>query len=145
MFQEPAESRSRTMRAVRSRDTGTEMVVRRAVHRLGGRYRLHRTDLPGTPDMVFPARRKVIFVHGCFWHGHDCRRGNREPKANAVYWRAKIDRNRQRDSTVCTALTSMGWDALIVWECETRDRAVLEAALKGFLFGDVDRADDEPG
>jgi DNA mismatch endonuclease (patch repair protein) len=92
------DDRSRVMRAVKGKDTKPEMIVRRMAHALGYRYRLHRTDLPGSPDLVFAGRQKVIFVHGCFWHGHDCARGSRQPKTNAEYWRAKIARNVTRDA-----------------------------------------------
>ena len=91
-----SELRSRTMRAVKGRDTKPEMAVRRLLHRMGYRYRLHRKELPGRPDIVFGSRRKVIFVHGCFWHGHSCKRGNRLPKTNAEYWQTKIARNVER-------------------------------------------------
>lgn len=128
-------ARSAVMRAVKSRDTTPEMVVRRIVHALGFRYRLHRRDLPGAPDLVFPGRRKVVFVHGCFWHGHDCPRGARAPKTNADYWRAKITRNVARDARNAQALADAGWHVLTVWECETPKgkRAALEAKLKAFL------------
>ena len=115
---ETAESRSATMRAVRSTNTGPEWTVRRLVHSLGYRYRLHRKDLPGTPDLVFPGRRKVIFVHGCFWHGHSCRRGSRTPKTNTDYWQKKIGRNRERDLEHAEALRELGWQLLVVWECD---------------------------
>ncbi|MEO4041146.1 very short patch repair endonuclease [Hoeflea sp. CAU 1731] len=128
-------ARSAVMRAVKSRDTAPEMVVRRLVHALGYRYRLHRRDLPGAPDLVFPGRRKVVFVHGCFWHGHDCPRGARAPKTNADYWRAKIARNTARDARNAQALADAGWRVLTVWECETpkAKRAALEVKLKAFL------------
>lgn len=113
--------RSRIMRAVKAKDTKPEMVVRRLVHSLGYRYRLHRRDLPGCPDLVFSPRRKVIFVHGCFWHGHDCKRGARQPKTNPDYWRQKIERNRTRDNSAQEALKDAGWDVLTIWECEVRD------------------------
>jgi DNA mismatch endonuclease (patch repair protein) len=121
------------MRAVRSRDTAPEMIVRRAATALGYRYRLHRTELPGKPDLVFGPRRKVVFVHGCFWHGHDCKRGAREPKANADYWRSKVGRNRDRDAKTVHALAGAGWQVLIVWECETRDETLLAHRLNQFL------------
>jgi DNA mismatch endonuclease (patch repair protein) len=121
------------MRAVRSRDTGPEMIVRRAVTALGYRYRLHGATLPGKPDLVFGPRRKVIFVHGCFWHGHDCKRGAREPKANADYWRAKVRRNRERDVQTLKILEASGWSVLVVWECETRIREALAGRLAQFL------------
>ena len=118
------------MRAVKSRDTAPEMKVRRAVHAMGLRFRLHRKDLPGSPDLVFPGRRLALFVHGCFWHGHDCQRGARLPATNAAYWRAKIGRNTERDKAAGKALTKMGWRHAIIWECETRDPARLVRLLK---------------
>lgn len=121
------------MRAVRSTDTKPEMRVRRLAHRLGYRFRLHRADLPGTPDLVFAGRRKVIFVHGCFWHGHDCRRGARQPKANAGYWRAKIERNAARDVASAEALRAAGWAVLVLWECELKDETALADRLCAFL------------
>jgi DNA mismatch endonuclease (patch repair protein) len=127
----PDEQRSRTMRAVRSKDTKPEMFVRRLLHRLGYRFRLHHKDLPGSPDIVFPGRRKVIFVHGCFWHGHSCKRGARQPKENAEYWREKIARNVARDRKVQAALTGLGWTPLTLWECKLRDN--LEGRLRAFL------------
>ncbi len=120
------------MQAVKSRDTAPEMVVRRLLHARGFRYRLHRRDLPGCPDLVFSRRRKVVFVHGCFWHGHSCARGARMPKANADYWTAKIDRNRLRDAKTTARLLSEGWDVLIVWECEIAN-AGLSRRLIEFL------------
>ena len=127
--------RSAVMRAVKSQDTAPEMIVRRLLHHLGGRFRLHRRDLPGTPDIVLPGRRKVIFVHGCFWHGHDCVRGARAPKTNPDYWRAKIDRNVSRDRQSLTVLEAAGWRVLTIWECETSrtKRAALTARLTDFL------------
>ena len=110
--------RSRVMRAVKSKDTKPELIVRRLLHKQGYRYRLHRTDLPGKPDLTFPIRRKVIFIHGCFWHGHDCKRGAREPKTNVAYWREKIARNRARDAEHQVRLVEFGWRAVTLWECE---------------------------
>ena len=130
---ETAEHRSAVMRAVKSRDTGPEMAVRRLVHSMGYRYRLHRKDLPGKPDLVFPSRRKVIFVHGCFWHGHTCPRGDRQPKANADYWSNKIGRNRQRFERQQAELRREGWRVLTVWECETRARDELATRVRAFL------------
>jgi len=121
------------MRSVRSRDTKPELLVRRAVTALGYRYRLHKATLPGKPDLVFASRRKVIFVHGCFWHGHDCARGAREPKSNVDYWAAKVRRNRERDAKTIAALHDAGWKVLIVWECETKDRDQLTNRLSQFL------------
>ncbi len=123
------------MRAVKSKDTAPEMIVRRLTHGLGYRYRLHQKNLPGKPDLVFPARHKVVFVHGCFWHGHDCKRGARAPKANADYWVPKIARNITRDSAHITTLRDAGWGVLVVWECETKvgDREQLATRLRSFL------------
>jgi DNA mismatch endonuclease (patch repair protein) len=123
------------MRAVKSEDTGPEMTVRRIVHRLGFRYRLHRRDLPGCPDLVFVSRRKVIFVHGCFWHGHDCARGARVPKTNVEYWTAKIGRNRSRDATAVKQLRRDGWGVLVLWECKLNQRDLLKR-VESFLRND---------
>jgi DNA mismatch endonuclease (patch repair protein) len=128
-----SEERSRIMRAVRSKDTAPELKVRRLLHSMGARFRLHRQDLPGKPDIVLPGRRKAIFVHGCFWHGHDCKRGSREPKTNAPYWVEKIARNRARDGINLPALDEAGWSVLTVWECETRNELALSEKLTAFL------------
>jgi DNA mismatch endonuclease (patch repair protein) len=125
--------RSAIMRAVKSADTEPELKVRRLLWRAGYRYRLNARDLPGAPDIVFRQRKKAIFVHGCFWHGHDCARGARVPKANRAYWRDKIARNRVRDRKTAAALTALGWRALVVWECEMKDEAALKARLRAFL------------
>ena len=116
-----SEARSRTMRAVKGRDTTPERLVRRLVHGLGFRFRLYRRDLPGSPDLVLPRLRTVIFVHGCFWHGHDCARGCRVPVQNRPYWQAKIARNRTRDRIVHGELRAAGWRPVTVWECELKD------------------------
>lgn len=126
-------NRSSVMRAVKSRDTGPEMKVRRLVHRLGFRYRLYRKDLPGKPDLVFPSKRRVILVHGCFWHGHECARGSRVPVGNREYWIEKIRRNKARDATVVINLRDHGWSPLIIWECELRNVADLEKRIRKFL------------
>jgi DNA mismatch endonuclease (patch repair protein) len=129
--------RSEVMRRVRGRDTGPERRVRATLRALGfPGYRLDRRDLPGRPDMAFLGRKRAIFVHGCFWHGHDCARGARAPKANAAYWAAKIASNRARDAAALAALDALGWRALTLWECELRDEAALRARLAAFL-GDV--------
>jgi DNA mismatch endonuclease (patch repair protein) len=130
-----SEKRTAIMRAVKSRDTAPELAVRAAVRALGygRRYRLNGAHLPGKPDLVFGAMGKVVFVHGCFWHGHDCKRGAREPKDNARYWRTKIGRNRARDAASLKALRAGGWSALVVWECETRDASALARRLRAFL------------
>ncbi|MCR6645676.1 MAG: very short patch repair endonuclease [Terricaulis sp.] len=129
------EKRSAVMRAVKSKDTKPERIVRAAACACGygRRYRLNGAHLPGKPDLVFTSLRKAVFVHGCFWHGHDCRRGARKPKDNSAYWSAKIARNRQRDSVAIQALQGAGWSALVVWECETRNADALEARLADFL------------
>jgi len=127
-----AATRSAVMAAVKSKNTKPEMRVRRLAHALGYRFRLHRKDLPGSPDLVFASRHKIIFVHGCFWHGHDCARGARQPKTNAEYWRAKIARNVTRDSASQKALQAAGWDVLALWECELKS-TVLEDRLRAFL------------
>jgi len=112
-----------------------ELAVRQLVHGMGYRYRLHRKDLPGKPDLVFGPKKKAIFVHGCFWHGHDdpmCRDA-RQPKSNQNYWGPKLQRNRERDAASIKALEDAGWQTLIVWECNTRDEAMLKGALQSFL------------
>ena len=125
--------RSATMRAVKSRDTGPELALRRMLRAIAPGYRLHRADLPGKPDVVYGPRRLAIFMHGCFWHGHDCARGARPPKANAAYWDAKIARNRARDATHLEALAALGWRTLVVFECALKDRAALERRLREAL------------
>jgi DNA mismatch endonuclease (patch repair protein) len=100
---------------------------------MGYRFRLHRKDLPGKPDLVFPGRRKAIFVHGCFWHGHDCARGARVPKSNRDYWTKKITRNKERDAASCAALAHAGWTSLIVWECDLGNEKALKAQVRKFL------------
>ncbi len=127
------ELRSRIMRAIKARNTGPEMIVRRVAHSMGYRYRLHYTALPGKPDLAFPGRRAVVFVHGCFWHGHTCKRGARVPKANAAYWTAKIAGNVARDAARLKDLRRAGWRVLVVWECQMHDTARLSRRLKGFL------------
>ena len=131
----PSAERSRIMRAVKSSGTQPELLVRRMAHGLGYRFRLGRTDLPGKPDLTFPRLCKVVFVHGCFWHGHGCARGARVPRQNREYWIAKIERNRSRDRLTPRRLRSMGWRALTIWECETRHVARLGARLGKFLAG----------
>ena len=137
-MKETPEQRSGVMRAVKGRDTAPEMTVRRLAHQMGYRFRLHRKDLPGTPDLVFPGLHKVIFVNGCFWHGHDCARGARAPKANAAYWRTKITRNILRDAANMVALKAIDWRATVIWECELRDLARVKRRLAGFLSQEVE-------
>ncbi|QDH74406.1 very short patch repair endonuclease [Brevundimonas sp. M20] len=111
------EKRSAVMRRVKGKDTSPELAVRRILRTAGIGYRLGGAGLPGRPDIVMKGRRTVVLVHGCFWHGHDCPRGARQPKANANYWVAKIDRNRARDLTNAQALQAAGWRVVTVWEC----------------------------
>ncbi|AEY69542.1 Vsr endonuclease [Burkholderia phage vB_BceS_AH2] len=125
--------RSAIMRAVHSENTSPEILIRKLIHSLGYRFRLHGRNLPGRPDLVFASRKKVIFVHGCFWHGHDCKRGARIPKTNVSYWKAKIARNRERDSSNNEQLRRDGWEVLVIWECETREVPKLTARLRRFL------------
>lgn len=125
------------MAAIRSKDMKPEMAVRRLVHSLGFRYRLHNKKLPGKPDLVFKSRRKVVFVHGCFWHQHDdptCLDG-RLPKSRPEYWIPKLSKNRERDQRNIKALQDEGWAVAVVWECETRDIPALEEKLRRFLSG----------
>jgi DNA mismatch endonuclease (patch repair protein) len=117
------------MRAVKSRDTGPERAVRKMLREIAPGYRLHRADLPGKPDIVYGPRKLAIFVHGCFWHGHPCARGNRPPRENAEYWRAKIARNRARDRGALDALAALGWRTLVVYECALKDPAALRRRL----------------
>lgn len=125
--------RSRTMASVRQKGTKPELSVRKLLHQLGYRFRLHASDLPGKPDIVFRSRRKVVFVHGCFWHGHECDHGRRQPRSNQGYWLRKIERNRARDAAAIAALSSMGWSTKIVWECELRSLEKVAGELAEFL------------
>lgn len=128
-----AEQRSRNMARVKNKNTAPEIVVRKTLHRLGYRFRLHRRDLPGNPDIVLPRYRTVIFVHGCFWHGHPgCRRAAR-PSSNVEFWNVKLDKNRQRDADVRQRLTALGWQVLTIWQCETKNPAHLEQLIRTFF------------
>ena len=115
------EKRADVMRQVKSKNTGPELRLRKALHALGLRYRLNVSALPGKPDLVFPKHRAVVFVHGCFWHGHDCKRGARTPKTNREYWVQKIARNKARDAKNKEALETLGWRVFTVWECQLKD------------------------
>ncbi len=127
------EQRSRAMAQVRSKNTKPEMRVRSLLHRSGFRFRLHRRDLPGTPDIVLPKHRAAIFVHGCFWHAHPgCPRATM-PSTRVEFWTEKLARNVARDARKERDLIAAGWRVLVVWECETRDDAALEARLRAFL------------
>lgn len=116
------DQRRLNMSSIRGRDTEPEMIIRRGLHARGVRYRLHNRKLPGTPDLVFASYRAVVFVHGCFWHGHDCALGVR-PRSNAAFWQAKIERNQRRDRQTTDMLISSGWRVAIVWECALRGRS----------------------
>jgi len=135
-FLTPAE-RSAHMRRIRKSDTKPELVVRRAIHSMGFRFRLHRRDLPGTPDVVLPRHWKVIQVHGCFWHQHEGCRLARQPKSRLDYWLPKLARNTERDQAAKAALAAAGWKCLTVWECQTLSAEKLEAILKQFLLGEA--------
>lgn len=125
-------SRSALMSRIGGKDTAPELLVRRRLHSLGYRFRLHRRDLPGTPDIVFPSRSKAIFVNGCFWHAHGCRIGH-PPKSRPEFWLPKLERNRAKDARNMRDLRALGWAALTVWQCQTRNLDRLEARLVSFL------------
>lgn len=129
------ERRSANMRQIKSKGMKPELAVRRLVHAMGFRFRLHRKDLPGNPDLVFPGRRKVIFVHGCFWHQHPdpaCRHAH-TPRSNSDYWGPKLQRNAARDSQARAALEEAGWQVMTIWECELKDKNAAAARLQDFL------------
>lgn len=125
--------RSTRMRAIKGKDTKPELAVRRILHRDGYRFRLHRRDLPGRPDIVFPGRRKILLVHGCFWHGHDGCRTAHIPKTRTDYWAEKISSNRQRDARTLGLLLALGWDVEVIWECQVKDGQSLLRRLVSFL------------
>lgn len=131
--------RSENMRRIRSEGMLPELAVRSLVQRMGYRFRLHRKDLPGKPDLVFVSRRKVIFVHGCFWHAHDCKTAHR-PKSNTNYWGPKLKRNQARDKMNLAALTALGWKPLVIWECETPDIVRAGQKIRKFL-GAIGKSD----
>lgn len=126
------EQRSERMSLIRDKDSKAEISVRRMIHAMGFRYRLHDARLPGKPDLVFPRLRKIVFVHGCFWHRHDCHLG-RVPKSRQEFWLPKLEKNKQRDHANRLALSKLGWDQLIIWECELRDTSALRERLTRFL------------
>jgi DNA mismatch endonuclease (patch repair protein) len=127
------ERRSANMRQIRSQDTSPELTLRRVLHRLGYRFRLHRKDLPGKPDLVFPVRKKVIFVHGCFWHQHPGCREGRVPGTRRDYWEPKLRRNQARDAASQAALLELGWKSLVIWECELKNSIPALQTVKRFL------------
>ena len=124
--------RRRIMQAVKSKDTGPELIVRRLLHKMGYRFRLHRKDLPGRPDIVLPKYRKAIFVHGCFWHNHGCAKGQL-PKSRLDYWQPKLEANARRDRTKKEQIESLGWKVLVVWQCQTKDLDALRTQLRAFV------------
>ena len=125
--------RSARMGLVRGKDTAPELLVRRLIHGMGYRYRTHRTDIPGKPDIVFPGRGLVIFVHGCFWHRHSCVLGHRTPKSRVKFWTAKLEGNKARDRRNRRRLRAAGWGALVIWECQLGDLDALSGRIKEFL------------
>ena len=127
------EKRSEIMSRVRSRDTTPELIVRRIAHRLGFRYRLHRKDLPGCPDIVFPRYRSVILVHGCFWHRHPCCKYASSPKTRAQYWERKFQGNVARDARNEALLCNLDWRVMVIWECETKDHTVVAERIGSYL------------
>ncbi len=127
------DERSRRMSLVRSKDTKPEMRVRRLTHALGYRYRLHRRDLPGNPDMVFPSRKKIIFVHGCFWHRHRGCPRCRLPKTRVGFWKTKLEKNKARDIKNRRELKRLGWNVLVLWECQTEEASSLKKRIVDFL------------
>ena len=127
--------RSALMSRVRSRNTKPELLVRSLVHRMGYRFRLHKQELPGRPDLVFSSKRKVIFVHGCFWHQHpdpECK-GARQPKSHIDYWGPKLEKNMLRDKSACSSLEDLGWSHLVIWECETKEIEKIQIKVKIFI------------
>jgi DNA mismatch endonuclease (patch repair protein) len=127
------EQRTRNMSAIRAKDTKPEMLVRKLVFSLGYRYRLHARNLPGCPDLVFPRLRKIIDVRGCFWHRHTCKDGARTPETNAGYWGPKIQRNVARDRENEEGWKRLGWDVLVLWECQAKEREALKQVILAFL------------
>lgn len=142
------DSVSLRMKRVKQRDTAPELIVRKVLFSSGYRYRIHRRDLPGSPDIVFPGRRKAIFVNGCFWHGHEnCSRASL-PKTRLEYWKDRIFKNRERDARSIAALEKLGWVVDTIWECQTRDMTSLEERLTRFLDSGaqrIEQAEDNQG
>lgn len=129
------EKRSEIMKRIGGKDTTPELMVRKLIYSLGFRYRLHGKELPGKPDLVFSGRKKVIFVHGCFWHGHNCKKG-KPPKTNLDYWLPKLNENQARDARNQKLLESMGWQVLVLWQCEINDTNNLKETISHFLVRD---------
>jgi DNA mismatch endonuclease, patch repair protein len=141
-----SEERSKRMSLVRAKDTKPEMRVRKLIHSMGYRYRLHVQNLLGRPDIVFPSRRKVIFVHGCFWHQHNCAMGDRMPKSRVEFWREKLEGNKKRDTDIKRRLRAGGWSILVVWECQTVPSKLdqLSSRINRFIEGQSDRGGLQP-
>ena len=137
------QQRSEIMARIKGRDTAPERVVRSLLHGMGYRFRLHVRELPGSPDIVLPRHRKVILVHGCFWHGHGCRRGAR-PRSNSDFWNRKIDGNIERDKRDRKGLHSLSWKVLVVWECQIRHEEALRRRLQKFMAGNGEGNDKRP-
>lgn len=130
--------RSENMRKIRGKDTRPELAVRKICREIGfSGYRIHRNDLPGKPDLAWIGRKLAVFVHGCFWHGHDCAEGVRKPKSNQEYWISKISRNQRRDTENIADLRAIGWSVLVVWECEISNKAHLAKKLQRFLLDEL--------
>lgn len=136
--------RSARMALIRGKDTKPELTVRRLLHRLGYRFRLHRRDLPGRPDLTFPGRRKVIYVHGCFWHHHSGCKAGHLPSSRQEYWGPKFQRNVERDAKNLNEIAILGWQPFVVWECQTRNGHALAASLSAFL-GPPGKGKNKPG
>jgi DNA mismatch endonuclease Vsr len=130
-----ARRRSENMRRIRSKNTKPEVMLRSLLHKQGYRFRIHPRDLPGKPDIVFPSRRKAIFVHGCFWHQHPGCREGRLPGTRQEYWRPKLDKNAVRDASSILALRKLGWDVAVVWECELESATTVPRKVQDFLIG----------
>jgi len=129
----PPEKRSQIMSRIRGYDTKPELTVRSIVHRMGFRFRLHGEDLPGNPDIILPKHKKLIFIHGCFWHGHKgCKRSKR-PSSNVLFWQNKLDKNAERDKQKQKELTKLGWKYLVIWQCEITKPKLLRNKIKRFL------------
>lgn len=126
------EARSALMSRIKSKNTKPEITVRKILYSLGYRYRIHRKELPGSPDVIFSKRKKVIFIHGCFWHAHDCGRGFK-PKTNVDFWKKKLDKNCERDRLVEKQILEIGWQSLTIWECQLKNETQLIDLLKDFL------------
>ncbi len=127
------EQRQRCMKSIPGKNTKPELMVRKLLFNMGYRYRLHYSNLPGKPDLVFPGKRKVIFIHGCFWHRHDCKKGQSLPNKNMDFWRKKLSDNENRDSRNISDLNKLGWEVLIIWECQIKNIQVLLDSLRSYL------------